>query len=216
MMVKRVVFIRCAETDWNRQGRWQGWVAAPLNEHGRRQAQALAHFVRHIGMSALYTSDLKRAMETAQIIAEQLGFEPIPDPRLRERNIGQAQGLTLEEIRVWYPDEYAAFVNDPEDFHLAGAESRREVRARMRDAFDDIIAANAGETVGILSHSTAIRALLESLIPHLETSSIDLKNTSVTTIRREEGDRWSLVTADDVMHLEGLETYTFPELEQRR
>ena len=97
MTVRRVILIRPGETDWNRDGRWQGWVAAPLNEHGRRQAEALAKFVRNIGMRALYSSDLRRAVETAELLAERLVFEPIYDARLRERNIGAWQGLTLDE-----------------------------------------------------------------------------------------------------------------------
>src|SRR5579871_2666095 len=103
MTVKRIVFIRPGETDWNRLGRWQGWVSIPLNDLGVRQARALATFIRHIGMGALYTSDLKRAAQTADLLAEQLSFQPIPDARLRERSIGFWQGLTQAELQAWYP-----------------------------------------------------------------------------------------------------------------
>ncbi|MEO8396264.1 MAG: histidine phosphatase family protein, partial [Chloroflexota bacterium] len=120
MTVKRIVFIRPGETDWNKQGRWQGWVSNPLNELGLRQARALAKYVRNIGMGALYTSDLKRALETADCLAEQLGFEPIPDERLRERSIGQWQGLTQAELRTWYPDDYATMLKDVDGYRVPG------------------------------------------------------------------------------------------------
>lgn len=216
MVVKRVIFIRPGETDWNRQLRWQGWVAIPLNDLGRRQAQRLASFIRNIGISALYSSDLRRALETARIIAERLGFEPVLDERLRERNIGSWQGLTPDEMQNWFPDEYAKLVQDPDNFRVPGGESRADVRRRMRAAFDDIIAQAAGETIAIISHTTAINALLSDLLPGGYRTRTLFSNSSVTTIHRDDDGVWQLVAADDVMHLEGLETNPFPELEDKR
>jgi broad specificity phosphatase PhoE len=214
MTVKRIVLIRPGETDWNRLGRWQGWVSIPLNELGRRQAYALANFIRHIGMGALYTSDLQRALETAECLAEPLGFTPIPDVRLRERNIGLWQGLTLDEMRAWYPEEYAAMLNDVNGYRVPGGESRTDVRQRVIAAFNDILKRDQNETVGILSHTTAIKVLLGDLIPGYNPIDVDLDNTSVTTIRRKDGE-WELVAVDDVMHLENLERRAARELETR-
>lgn len=212
MIVKRIVFIRPGETEWNRQGRWQGWVSIPLNELGRRQATALANFIRHIGMGALYTSDLKRALETAECLAQPLGFTPIPDARLRERNIGLWQGLTLDEMRAWYPDEYATMLSDIDGYRVPGGESRNDVRARVTQALNDILKQSTSETVGILSHTTAIKVLLGDLIPGYNPLEVDLDNTSVTTIHRRD-DKWGLVAVDDVMHLENLERRAARELE---
>jgi broad specificity phosphatase PhoE len=214
MTVKRVILIRPGETDWNRMGRWQGWVAAPLSLHGREQAQALANFVRNIGMSALYTSDLKRAIETAECLMEHLGEKPIGDARLRERNIGDWQGMTLDEMRAWYADEYAKLLKDPDSYRVPGGESRNEVRKRMRAAFDEIVSKENGETIGILSHTTALKTLLEDLLPGYNPQQLSLDNTSVTTIRRNDSG-WELVAADDITHLEGLETKAVPELEDK-
>jgi broad specificity phosphatase PhoE len=167
-------------------------------------------------MSALYTSDLRRAVETAELLAEKLGFGPVPDPRLRERNIGGWQGLTLAEMNAWYPDDYQSLLNDPDGFKVPGGESRRDVRERALSAFKDIESWDAGETVGILSHTTAIHALLSVLVPDCYANEVAVSNTSVTTIVRDDDAAWTLVTADDVMHLEGLETTISPELEDRR
>src|SRR5690606_22869507 len=111
------------------------------------------------GMSVLYTSDLRRALETAEILSEKLGFPPIPDPRLRERNIGEWQGLTIDEMRRWFPDEYQNLLLDSENYRVPGGESRKDVCLRMREAFDDILRQDKGGTVGIISHTTAIHAL---------------------------------------------------------
>lgn len=215
MTVKRVIFIRPGETDWNHHVRWQGWVAVPLNEHGRRQAQRLANFIRNIGMTALYTSDLKRAVETADLLAEKLGFAPIPDERLRERNIGAWQGLTPDEMKRWYPEDYARLVSDPETFRVPGGESRRDVRERMRAAFKDIVKQAHGETIGIISHTTAIHSLLSEIIPGGFANPVPVSNSSVTTIVLGEDGLWQLVTSDDVSHLEGLEAKQSPEIEDR-
>lgn len=212
MTVKRIVLIRPGETDWNRQGRWQGWVSIPLNELGRRQALALANFIRHIGMGALYTSDLKRALETAERLAQPLGFTPIPDARLRERNIGLWQGLTLNEMRAWYPNEYAEMLRNIDAYCIPSGESRNDVRLRVMAALNDILKTGTSKTVGILSHTTAIKVLLGDLIPGYDPLGVDLDNTSVTTIRLKE-DKWELVAVDDVSHLENLERRATQELE---
>lgn len=216
MTVKRVIFIRPGETDWNRLGRWQGWAAVPLNERGKSQSRQLAKFIRNIGMSALYTSDLKRAIETAEILAEQLGFPPILDSRLRERNIGAWQGLTLDEMCAWYPDEYAHLLEDPMNFRVPGGESRHDVLERALQAFNGILTQDKGATVGILSHTTTIHVLLRELVADQYMAEVPVSNSSVTTITGNKDGTWKLVTADDVMHLEGLESKRYPELEDRR
>ena len=157
MAVKRVMFIRPGETEWNKLGRWQGHVAVPLNAHGKAQAERLATFIRPIGLSALYSSDLRRARDTAEVIAKYSGLKPIYDPRLRERNMGEWQGITMDEIVTWYPDSYKIVQADPHNFQVPGGESRRQVAGRVRMAFEDIIG-RGGDTIGIISHTTAIRS----------------------------------------------------------
>lgn len=214
MTVKRVIFIRPGETDWNREFRFQGQVAVPLNKHGKQQAQRLANFIRNIGVSALYTSDLRRAVETAELLVEKLGFTPVTDARLRERNIGIWQGLTQKEMESWYPAEYQQFRADPDDYRVPQGESRKQVRERMLTAFNDVLKQDKGETVAILSHSTAINALLAEIIHTVIFGSLDVSNTSVTTIKRDDDGKWHLVTADDVTHLEGMPAQRIQELEE--
>lgn len=211
MAVKRIIFIRPGETDWNRMDRWQGWAASPLNVHGKRQVESLANFLRNIGLGVLYSSDLKRASETAAIIAQKLGYEPIYDTRLRERNVGNWQGLTLEEVHLWYPQEYEQFAADPDGYQLPGGESLHEVKARMKAAFDEILTQAKAETVGIVSHTLSIRMLLAELIDGYDPRSLRLDNTAVTTIRADEN-KWVVVASNDVAHLEGLDSRAVREL----
>jgi broad specificity phosphatase PhoE len=216
MTVKRVILIRSGETDWNRDDRWQGWVAIPLNEHGRKQARALANFIRNIGISALYSSDLRRAAETATLLAGQLGYDPIYDGRLRERNIGQWQGMSIDEIRAWYPEDYERLRADVRGFKVPGGESRKELQQRVVAAFNDILQQDKGETIAIVTHTTATRVLLDEIIPNHDIAANILGNTAVTTIVREsEAGDWQLVAPNDTLHLEGLESKNFPDLEER-
>lgn len=215
MTVKRVVFMRPGETEWNRLGRFQGWVAVPLNEHGRLQAQRLANFVRHIGLRALYTSDLRRAVETAAILEPRLNYAPILEPRLRERNIGIWQGLTLDEMEAWYPDEFEQVLVNRDAFKIPSGESRLDVKQRALAAFSDILAQDRGETIGVISHTTTLHVLLDDLIPGCCNDALGLSNSSVTTIVRDDT-QWKLVTTNDLMHLEGMETNVSHEIGEDR
>lgn len=213
--MKRLILIRPGETDWNRTERWQGWVQVPLNDQGRRQAQRLAKHIRHIGVGALYASDLCRAVETAEILGENLGFAPIYDKRLRERDMGQWQGLTIDEMRAWYPVQYERLLGNVDHYQVPGGESRADVRSRVLAAFDDIRGRGRGETVAIITHTTVIHVLLEKLLGDSDVYDIPLVNMSVTTVARNDDGTWKIVAANDVLHLEGMETYAFQELEDK-
>lgn len=212
MAVKRVVLIRPGETDWNKLGRWQGQVAVPLNEHGIAQAERLAQFVRPIGLSAIYSSDLRRAKDTAEILGKTSSLTPVYDARLRERSMGEWQGLTLAEIMVWYPEDYAQVQKDPNGFQVPSGESRKQVGERVRLAFEEIIK-EGGDTIGIISHTTAIRTLLAALVPESNPYNLHFRNMSVTTIMQENG-KWSISQFDDITHLEGMKSSAFPEVEE--
>lgn len=219
MGLKRLIIVRPGETDWNLSGQWQGWVAAPLNEHGRQQVQRLANFMRNIGISALYSSDNKRAQQTAEILATQLGFEPIFDDRLRERSIGHWQGLTVPQIHGWYADEYAQLEADPYGYVIPGGESLGQVRDRVRAVFNEIITEmdkkSEDVTVCIVTHTTTTRTALKEIVPDVDLSNTQFTNTSVTSLLRNDDGSWRLIMANDGTHLEGLESRYMPEVRGR-
>lgn len=207
MAVKRVMVIRPGETSWNRIGRWQGHVAVPLTELGHKQAERLATFIKIVGLDAIYSSDLKRAIQTAEILAEAINVKPIYDRRLRERAMGEWQGLDLQSIQAWYPEEYERLQQDPKGYQVPGGESLRQVTTRVMSAFTDIVA-RGGETVGLISHTTALRLLLDALVPDVDPYTMRFHNMSVTTLVNE-GDDWKISQLDDVTHLESTESDTF-------
>jgi broad specificity phosphatase PhoE len=215
MTVQRVVFIRPGETDWNKLERWQGHVIVPLNSTGRAQAERLAQFIRPIGLTSIYSSDLRRARDTAEILCALSDLTPIYDARLRERSMGEWQGLTLREIVEWEPQQYARLIADPDGYQVPLGESRRQVALRARAAFDEIIL-QGGETIGVITHTTAMRSLIAGLVPGSNPYHMQFKNMSVTTIVRQQDGNWQISQLDDVTHLEGMPTQSFIELEENK
>ena len=102
--VTTILLARHGETDWNREGRWQGWADAPLNDTGRAQARELAEQLRSTPFDAVYSSDLSRAHETAEIVAAPHGVPVISDAGLREIDVGSWSGLTRAELQERFPD----------------------------------------------------------------------------------------------------------------
>ena len=156
----RLILVRHGETGWNAQRRYQGWSDLPLNKVGLQQADALAAHLADEQIGAIYTSDLERAMQTAQCIAERHGQPVIADLRLREISFGDWEGLTFDEIRTRWPGEVDAWLGD--SLHVAppGGETLAQVAERVQGALDDIDGENAGQTVLLVSHGGPLRVLL--------------------------------------------------------
>lgn len=160
----RLILIRHGQTDWNLDGRYQGQADPPLNEAGLAQAQALAMTLRVRGQSvtALYSSDLRRACQTAEIIAASLGRPVRLEARLREIHQGEWEGLRHDEVLARYPGDWAARRCDPLHSHPPGGESVAEVAARVWAAANEVAHAHAQQTgsVLIVSHGLVLATLL--------------------------------------------------------
>ena len=102
-----LLLARHGETDWNGERRWQGHYDQPLNDTGRDQAAELAASLAGTPIAAIYSSDLVRARETAEIVAERLGLNVVVDAGLREVDVGNWSGVTHDEIRQLYPEGFA-------------------------------------------------------------------------------------------------------------
>jgi probable phosphoglycerate mutase len=159
----RVLFLaRHGETSWNFEGRWQGQSDIGLNARGRKQAAALAARLVGRGITRISASDLARARETAEIVAQHLGIADVAvDPALRERGYGVFEGLTREECEAQHADDWARYLAD-RTHTPKNAELQERVVERMRAAVARVAAqaADAVEATLIVSHGGAIRALL--------------------------------------------------------
>jgi broad specificity phosphatase PhoE len=154
--VTTLLLVRHGETDWNRDGRWQGHSDTHLNELGRQQAERLAEELD--GVDVVYSSDLARAHETAEILAQRLGVDVRLDERLRERGFGEWEGKTRAEIEAEFADAHARWVAG-EGPGADDAEPFDDFDARVRGFLDDVLARHPGETVLIVSHGGSIRVI---------------------------------------------------------
>jgi broad specificity phosphatase PhoE len=154
--VTTLLLVRHGETDWNRDGRWQGHSDTPLNAAGREQARRVAAELRDV--DAVYSSDLARARETAEILAEQLGLEVHLEPRLRERGFGAWEGKTSAEIEAEFRDEHARWLAG-EAPGAADAEPFGDFAARVQSFVEDLLERHPGETVLVVAHGGSARAV---------------------------------------------------------
>lgn len=155
-----LILVRHGETDWNRDGRWQGHADAPLNNRGREQARTLTDELGGEDVAAVYSSDLSRARETAEIVAAPLGRPVTVDVRLREVDVGGWSGLTTAEIQARFPDEVARWRNGDPRHTFDGGESYAAMGDRVVAALEEIAARHPDDQVLVVLHGGPIRALL--------------------------------------------------------
>ena len=158
-LLTRLILIRHGETDWNVEGRYQGQADPPLNARGEAQARRLAEELQGVDMDVLYASPLRRALQTARVIAERLKLPLHTEPRLMEIHLGEWQGLLWYEIADRYPDLFRRWQTEPWEVAPPGGESLAQVQSRVYAAVDDILARHQGQCVGLVTHRLPIALL---------------------------------------------------------
>jgi broad specificity phosphatase PhoE len=146
--VTTILLARHGETDWNRDGRFQGHADPSLNDAGRRQAESLAGTLQGEPPDAVYASDLRRALETAEIVGERLGLPVREEAALREIDVGSWQGLTREQIdgREWDGETY------------------EEHRERVLGALQQIGERHPAGRVLVVAHGGCLRRIQEAVL----------------------------------------------------
>ncbi len=152
----QLCLVRHGQTDWNLEGRYQGQSDVPLNENGFAQAMQLAEQLKGETFAAIYSSDLLRARQTAQPVAKMLGMPVQIEPRLREINQGEWEGVLVEDIRARYAELWSQRTVDPASVRPPGGETVGEVAARVYAALDDIARLFPTERALIVSHGLSI------------------------------------------------------------
>lgn len=197
-----LIVIRHGETTWNRERRMQGTTDTPLSDVGRAQAQALGRRLAGHGFTALYTSDLSRARDTALAIAEHTRRSVVADARLRERRFGIFEGLTAAEIQERFPEEHARFIGRDPDYEVPGGESAREFTDRCLGGLSEIAGRHRGEDVVVVTHGLVLDCLYRAAhgLGHGERRPVPLINASLNFFGYGAG-AWRLVLWGDVSHL---------------
>ena len=179
-------FVRHGETDWNREGRIQGFADVPLSTAGREQARELAASLGERPIGAIYSSDLRRALETAEPLAARLGLPVVATAALRERNFGVNEGRVAAEVAAELGQEAGTAWHGPDDRHPDG-ESLRELYERVAAFLDELLEDPPADEVALVTSGGPIRVGTA----HLAHEAVEtvvwraVENCSVTTVEVE-------------------------------
>ncbi|XP_058228451.1 phosphoglycerate mutase-like protein 4 isoform X1 [Rhododendron vialii] len=231
-----IIVIRHGETEWNAAKRMQGHLDIELNDVGRKQAAAVAHRLsKGPKIAVVYSSDLKRALDTAETIASSCGGlqeamvllrrceflsnwgflederetndEVIKDLDLRERHLGDLQGLVYHEASKICPKAYGALSSHRTNQQIpGGGESLDQLYDRCTSALERIGSKHIGERVVVVTHGGVIKSLFERASPSGQAGRV--LNTSVNIFHLSEGDIWTIKLWGDVSHLNQTEYLT--------
>jgi broad specificity phosphatase PhoE len=199
----KLFLVRHGETEWNKLGRFQGQNDNSLNELGLAQARDTARAALSWKPAALYSSPLYRTMQVAEEISRLVGLSVIPDPRLKELDLGELEGVTGEEMRTGWPKVYQTWRNDPQTVMMPGGESLVQLQERIWQALQSLENAYyQGDVIVMVSHNFAIRALCGKLLglPLSHFHRMYLSLGSVSTMEKISLG-WCLFTYNSTCHL---------------
>lgn len=204
-MATSVVLVRHGQTRSNATGFVMGWSEEDLDDTGYTQVRKLAFRIAGLPVSSIYSSPLRRTLATASIIAEPHGLEPRVLEDLIENNLGDWQGLHEDDIWRRWPELRKQSMIDPSDVTIPNGESFRQVTERAVRAFEMVLSSNEGGQPVIVTHDVIVRVLVAHVLG--VTNSIYrrlmVNNASLSVIRVADG-KSTLVTLNDVSHLDGL------------
>ena len=203
MIRTQVIIVRHGQTQWNIRKIRQGHLDSELTDKGVAQARALGQRLARESFTALYSSDLGRALHTARMIAAVTGHEIVTDERLRERHLGVFQGLSGDEIKDKHPEEYRLHRTLGPEYVIPGGESVRQQVARNVDCLDEIALKHPGEKVVVVTHGGVVSGLFRHAlnIPLDAPRRFEFVNAGLNVFAYEEG-HWILRTWGDVSHLD--------------
>ena len=208
-----VLLIRHGQSEGNAAGRFGGHTATPLSPKGREQAQRTARALSSEPFSAIYTSDLPRAVETATPLANLAGLELQITDAFRERSVGVMEGLTFEEAAEQHPEQYAALLRRDMEHVLLGGESYRQLLDRASRKLDEAIQQNIGARIAIFTHTGTICILALHLMgaldaPELKPVWIATANCGVCRFEIRDDGFVRVAAVNDTRHLLSLGAVT--------
>ena len=207
MTITRLCLIRHGETAWNAEKRLQGHTDIPLNTRGESQARQMAQALKDSGLTfdVLYTSDLKRAVDTSAAIVQLFGVIAQVDSNLRERHFGALQGLSINEAPLLRPDIWQAHITRDLDHELEGGESIRQFALRVQRALDQIKEQHPGKTVLMVSHGGTLDMMYRIASNQaLSTERVaSVPNASLNWLTHRLNSDWVVEQWADIRHLKG-------------
>ena len=204
-----ILLIRHGETDWNRVRRMQGHLDIGLNDHGRQQARALAAALAAEKPDVIYASDLQRARDTAQAVADVHAMQVEIDSALRERCYGAFEGLMYDEISQHFPEAFEQWrARDPHARFPAGerhAETAHEFYKRSVQAVTKLATRHSGEKILILTHGGVLDCLYSAAhgMSLSAERAFDMKNAAINRLHWD-GEQMRVLQWAEIAHLDAL------------
>ena len=206
-MPTTVCFVRHGETDANITDRLQGQSDVPLNAQGLAQAELVAARLKDEPFDVIFSSDLSRALVTAEKIAS--GRPVIPSVELREWNFGRWQGMLLQEILRDYPGEFSLFKSGSLDFEPPEGESAGRFLERAEKFMEMLVRKYSGRRILCVSHGGFIKQTLKVVLGIRTFRSLPAcENTAICRYAAKEGNVWQLVSWNDAAHLKSFNRST--------
>ncbi|HBH48196.1 MAG TPA: histidine phosphatase family protein [Bacteroidales bacterium] len=202
MGATKITIVRHGETKWNVAMKLQGHQDSALTKNGIRQAEQVSHALKDRRFDVIYSSDLNRALKTAQTINTHFNLEIKSDPNLRERAFGVMEGLTREEIAEKYPDLFHIYMHRNSIEPVPGGESLIEFSERVIKAIETIVSVNSEKEILVVAHGGVLDCIIRKIFnmqPH-ERRSFTLQNSSINKISIENG-KWILQEWGNIDHL---------------
>lgn len=206
-MATKIILVRHGETEWNRVERFRGQFDIELNENGMVQARATSVKIHNTWQPKLFfCSPLKRAFQTAQMIAEPFGSEPTGLPDLIDINYGKWQGLSPEEVKSHWPEELDAWYHNPEKTRIPDGENLAEVQERAFAFISSLVVDYPDSDVVVVSHTVVNRLILMKVIgsPLSHFWSLDQHPCAINLIEHN-GSGFILRSMNSTCHLEKSE-----------
>ncbi|MCA3237430.1 MAG: histidine phosphatase family protein [Curvibacter sp.] len=203
-----MILIRHGETDWNREFRFQGQLDVPLNAMGLTQARRVAERLAGLGACALISSDLQRAVQTAQVLAHRMGLgAPDTDRGLREQHFGIVEGLRVPDIQARYPQDWAQWVQFDEGYAFDGGESLRVFQARVLAALRALAQVHRGRTLAVVTHGGVLDMVYRSArgLPLSGPRVSEIPNAGINRVQLA-GETFEILDWADTRHLADLPT----------
>lgn len=204
-----VVIIRHGQSQGNAEGRFGGHTDTPLSARGHKQAAATARTLASEEFTAIYSSDLPRAIETATPLAKLTGAPLITTDALRERSVGVMEGLTFEEAAEQHPEQYQALLRRDFDHVLLGGESYRQTLDRASRKLDEAIEQHKGGRIALFAHTGTICILILHIMgaldaPELKPVWIATANCGISRFDLRDDGFVRVLALNDTRHLAGI------------
>jgi broad specificity phosphatase PhoE len=199
-----LILARHGETEWNVEEVFRGRIDIKLNETGVRQAKLLAQYLRDVNIDAVYSSPLRRALNTAEVIARYHKLEVKIAPGLIDFDFGKWQGLSLQKVKNKYKELYAQWLENPHLIRMPDGESLDEVRKRALRVVDEVVAKHEGAVV-LVSHRVVNKVLICALLGVDNSHFWNIRqDTCGTTTFVYENGRFILTKDNDTSYLRPL------------